>query len=829
MSRKCFWMAVGWLVLVPAASAYYHFLRYTTRTGPFVAAPVRFDLNTLPNKTVSVFISEQGPTALASNDSFAGVVSQIRLAAKMWNDVETSDLRVAFGGLTTPGTAQSGPGIDVIFTDDIPPGLVALGGPASRADIVAGPTQSYVPINRSVVMLPKDLTKRPSYSEAFFLTVGHELGHTLGLQHTHTSSLMSTEVTRATTKAKPLSLDDIAGISVLYPTRGFVSDRGSIAGRVTAGSDPQVLASVVAITPGGAAISVLTAPDGSYRIDGIPAGQYFVYAHPLPPSENGVGGTEAPTGPDGRPFPATGAFDVQFYPGTRDPQFTLAVSAGSFTDNINFNIVRRGSVAIYGMETYGFFGQVAVKPPQVNRNGGRATIYTIGNGLFTTGQNLGGISAVPIGGAAAIAPGSFRPYVSGYAQMDLAFSPFSSDGPQHLVFARGTDVYVLPSAFTLTSKQPPSITSLAASFDNAGIRIVTITGTGFAADTRFLFDGAVAAVRSVDDSGTRAVVVPPNAPSGYRAVVAALNSDGQSSLMLQGNAPTNYSYDPSDAASVQVNPGVLAAGVETMVEITGVNTHFSEGTSRIGFGSSDVIVRRQWVVSPTRILANVYVLPGAAITSTLFSVADGLQVFSNPAGFQVGSTNPRTMFVITPVLNAATNLPSVQAGSQAQVMVANLPQVTATGLTMTLNDGPVPVLGVNGSTITFQIPAGVSVGPAVLRIRVGADTVQPYVVSIDPPPPVIVGIQGAAGTFVDATRPARGGDQITLLVTGTVGTGGLTANVGGVDHSVQTAPGTQPGILLVTFFLSNSVPSGSQPMVITQDGRTSQSVILQVR
>src|SRR6266478_5559199 len=136
-SRKWLWMVATWLLVAQGAPAYYHFIRYTSRTGPFTGAPVRFDLTALPNKTVSFFISEQGPTALAPNDSFAGVVSQIRLAAKMWNDVETSDLRLAFGGLTTLGTAQSSSGIDVIFTDDIPPGLVALGGPTSRADLAA--------------------------------------------------------------------------------------------------------------------------------------------------------------------------------------------------------------------------------------------------------------------------------------------------------------------------------------------------------------------------------------------------------------------------------------------------------------------------------------------------------------------------------------------------------------------------------------------------------------------------------------------------------------------------------------------------------------------
>ena len=47
------------------------------------------------------------------------------------------------------------------------------------------------------------------------------------------------------------------------------------------------LASVVAISPNGAAVSTLTNPDGTYRIDGLPPRSYYVYVHPLPPAQQG--------------------------------------------------------------------------------------------------------------------------------------------------------------------------------------------------------------------------------------------------------------------------------------------------------------------------------------------------------------------------------------------------------------------------------------------------------------------------------------------------------------------------------------------------------------
>jgi hypothetical protein len=44
------------LLLSPAASGYYHFVHYLTRTGPFTPVVEKFDLNALPNKTLQYVI-----------------------------------------------------------------------------------------------------------------------------------------------------------------------------------------------------------------------------------------------------------------------------------------------------------------------------------------------------------------------------------------------------------------------------------------------------------------------------------------------------------------------------------------------------------------------------------------------------------------------------------------------------------------------------------------------------------------------------------------------------------------------------------------------------
>ncbi len=99
---------------------------------------------------------------------------------------------------------------------------------------------------------------------------------------------MATEITRATTKIRPILPDDAVGLSLLYPTRAFKEGLGSVTGRVaTAANEGMGLASVVAVSPGGAAIGTLTHPDGTYRIEGLAPGQYYLYTYPLPPALQG--------------------------------------------------------------------------------------------------------------------------------------------------------------------------------------------------------------------------------------------------------------------------------------------------------------------------------------------------------------------------------------------------------------------------------------------------------------------------------------------------------------------------------------------------------------
>ena len=156
------------LAAVSLCSASYHFIHFNRRTAPWRWSPEKFDLNALPAKTLTYFITDQSGVQLAPNDSYAGFISQIRAAAKVWSDLETSDLRLSFGGFAPPNSPQSAPSMEIVF-EDLPPGLIATGTPTLCSGGVdcktvrADDGTQFVPIVRSVVMIRPDLRNNPSF------------------------------------------------------------------------------------------------------------------------------------------------------------------------------------------------------------------------------------------------------------------------------------------------------------------------------------------------------------------------------------------------------------------------------------------------------------------------------------------------------------------------------------------------------------------------------------------------------------------------------------------------------------------------------------------
>jgi len=819
------------LAFATGASGYYHFIHYSSRNGPFLAMPEKWDLAALPDKTVRFFISDLGPAQLGANDSFTGVVTQLRAAAKVWNNVETSELRLAFGGFTPPDAPQSSsPGIDVLF-DEMAPGIIAFGGPTRKGDLTGSAAGPFVPIQRAVVVFNKDLTTRPSYSDAFFLTAVHEFGHALGLQHSLTSATMSTEITRATSKARPLAADDIAGLSLLYPASSYRSTTGSISGRVSAEGVGVALASVVAIAANGPAISTLTHPDGTYRIDGLPAGSYYVYAHPLPPALQGElspANITAPVDASGQPFPFGPSFETQFYPGTKDWRLAaqVPVSAGQTVEAVNFNVQRNTRPAIYAVQTYSYPGNYSVKPAYVNFNGGRPLLAVTGVGLVSNGAPAPGLSVSVLGGASSIAPTSPRPFTSDYILLDLIQPPGSIDGPRHLVFSLNNDIYVLPQGFTAVQAPPPAIASVTPVLDGSGRAVLLASGTGLTPDTRILFDGLPATL--VGGTAQGLLVIPPPAPVGYRAVVTAINPDGQTSMFVQAQAPVTFTYDSvfgsGDPPPISVNPNAFTPGTESFLEITAAGPVFVDGATFVGSATSDLVIRRAWVVSPNRILANVIVAADAAAGTVPVEVMVGFRSVQT-APVQIQSPGVRRAYISAQFQNLSVpGSASVFPGNTLLFNVPNLTPAQAASLSASIGDLRLTPIATPTGQIQVTLPV-LPPGPAILRFQTGVDAMG-IVIPIDPMPPSIVGLS-LGSSPVDSVRGLRAGDVVTAVVSDLAEAGAaippprVHVSLGGIEQLVfMVSPIPGAALHQVQFVVGNVAP-GSYTLTVSNDARTS--------
>jgi hypothetical protein len=212
-------------------------------------------------------------------------------------------------------------------------------------------------------------------------------------------------------------------------------------------------------------------------------------------------------------------------------------------------------------------------------------------------------------------------------------------GPEHLLFSTPGNLYVLPSGFSVVDAPPPLISALGPAASGNGN--VAISGEQFTPSTQVLFDGVPATIQA--QFSTILIVTPPPAPAGYTAAVAAFNTDGQSSLLLNPTAPT-YTYTPGAAPSVAANPSlivtpnVIPAGSALTLDVKGINTDFASGVTTVGFGTSDVVVNQVNVISATHLTVNV--TPNVSISSANITVTTGLEVVSEAVGSQITAADP---------------------------------------------------------------------------------------------------------------------------------------------------------------------------------------------
>ena len=826
-------------LLATPAAAYYHYVHFLNGTPVFE----KFDLSALMENTVTVHVTDADPTT-SGNDSFPSVLSQVKQAAAVWNAVSGSSLRVGFGGLeSAKQTAANTPGIEVEFAQ-LPPGILAEAAPTvSVAPVVTEGGSPFFPISGSVIFLNSETSvpPGPSYAETYFTTTVHELGHALGLQHTFTSSAMSQQVVRNTTRTYPLGADDVAGLLLLYGPAGWKANYGSMAGQVTLNDAGVALASVVALPVVGLPVSTLTNPDGTYEIDGLPPGEYSLYVHPLPPDAD----VTLPEDADGNAIAASGAFGTVFQAAgggeTTDPAqaASIAIKADSAITGQDFAVAPRAAVPIYDVVTFGYFDSVnqtysyngsPVTPAFVNAT------QAATNGIGTvTVQSANGNTPVPLGAMLLGGIGASLQPVSCCTPQAVALyfnmPAGTAAGPRHLVLDFGGDIYVLPNAVVVVNNNPPAVSAVTANTDGSA----TISGVNLASDSRVFFDGLEATVETPLKNGSITVIPPPGF-SGQKASVVVYNSDWQSSITLDSSAlaygtalpnpPPAYTYPVSAAPAITSGTVTLPGGTVERVDITATNMTFVSGQVTVGLGTSDAQVRDVFVLSPTHVAVNVVTAANTALAASELSVISGFQVAARENAFQPQPANPAAPY-ITSVANGIAGQATVYTYGYATIGGVNL-GMSRGSVQATLNGEPALVVYGSENQINILVPGDMPAGLANLVVNNGTANSPPLAVEIGLPPPVIVGMTLASSQPASGSSPATAllNVQVTSLdPTVLANLSRLAVTVDGAGVPITQVQAEGGGMYLIQVLLTRPGPSS---LAVWVDGSSWQPVPISV-
>ncbi|MBZ5634919.1 MAG: hypothetical protein LAO55_17495 [Acidobacteriia bacterium] len=265
-------------------------------------------------------------------------------------------------------------------------------------------------------------------------------------------------------------------------------------------------------------------------------------------------------------------------------------------------------------------------------------------------------------------------------------------GGRTVTVTTGSEVASLTNGFTVQSGTPILTFIDPASGQQGQSLPVALTGqfTNWVQGTTTVSLGADITVGTVTVTDpthlTAQVSIAASAALGSRTATVTTGTEVDS-------APNAFDVVAAGPRLVSASPNSGKEGQSNLsVAITGLNTHFVQGTSQITFGSTAVVVNSVTVTDATHLTANISIAVNAAPVARTIVVTTGAEIATLPNGFTVTpGTNQPPVITIAPTWSVT------------------LPDRLT--LTYTVTDDGLPFGGtLTTSWDTIATPAGATVG-----------------------------------------------------------------------------------------------------------------------